>query len=55
MLFFFATWDTDGKFRAALCQAEKRNCVSCEKLGDSNLHKGIYIDIFPFDKVPEKF
>lgn len=47
--------DTDRDFAQSFTKIRKRNTAFVQKsdLG-KNYHKGIFVDIFPFDRVPEK-
>lgn len=52
--YFLQTWDTDKDFPLPIAKLRKNGTRYVEKNSSkSNHHKGIYIDIFPFDNVPE--
>lgn len=52
--YFLQTWDTDDEFGMPFAKIRKNGTVYIEKNSSkTNQHKGIYIDIFPFDVCPE--
>lgn len=52
--FFLQTWDTDSEYPFAYGKLRLNNTQVVEKMNTSTLsHKGVFIDIFPFDNVPE--
>ncbi|WP_214796798.1 LicD family protein [Exiguobacterium sp. s5] len=51
--YFLQTWETDPHFALPIAKIRKKGTKFVEKnSANSNLHSGIYIDIFPFDNVP---
>ncbi|SDC04389.1 lipopolysaccharide cholinephosphotransferase [Paenibacillus sp. UNCCL117] len=51
--YFLQTWDTDVHFALPIAKLRKKGTKFIEQNSSkSNLHSGIYIDIFPFDNVP---
>src|SRR5699024_10475456 len=48
------TWDTDDGFGMPIAKIRKNNTLYIEKnSANTSAHKGIFIDIFPFDSVPD--
>lgn len=53
---FLQTWDTDKNFGLPFAKLRLNGTVYIEKIASKTKgHKGIYIDIFPFDNVPGQF
>lgn len=51
--YFLQTWETDSGFALPIAKLRKNKTRFVEENSlESNLHCGIYIDIFPFDNVP---
>lgn len=51
--YFLQTWESDYGFALPIAKLRKKGTVYIEKNSSkSDLHHGIYIDIFPFDNVP---
>lgn len=51
--YFLQTWETDPGFALPIAKLRKNGTIFIEKnSSDASLHSGIYIDIFPFDNVP---
>lgn len=51
--YFLQTWDTDSGFGLPIAKVRKNGTRFVEKnSAKTSGHKGIYIDIFPFDNVP---
>ena len=51
--YFLQTWNTDSSFALPIAKVRKKGTKFIEKNSSkANLHNGIYIDIFPFDNVP---
>ena len=52
--YFLQTWDTDSGFALPIAKIRKNGTKFIEQNSSkSELHNGIYIDIFPFDNVPD--
>lgn len=52
--YFLQTWKTDSDFALPIAKLRKKGTKFIENnSAKSNLHNGIYIDIFPFDNVPK--
>src|SRR5699024_3006821 len=52
--YFLQTWDTDKGFGLPITKIRKNNTIYREKnSANTNAHNGIFIDIFPFDSVPD--
>lgn len=52
---FLQTWDTDKNFGLPFAKLRLNGTEYIEKIAsETKGHKGIFVDIFPFDKVPEK-
>lgn len=52
--YFLQTWDTDSGFALPFAKLRKNGTIFIEQnTGKSGLHSGIYIDIFPYDNVPD--
>lgn len=52
--YFLQTWDTDSGFAMPYAKIRKKGTKFIEQnSSESDLHNGIYIDIFPFDNVPK--
>lgn len=52
--YFLQTWDTDFQFGLPIAKIRKNNTKFIERVSkDSDTHKGIFIDIFPYDNVPD--
>lgn len=53
--YFLQTWDTDNAFGLPIAKIRKMGTTYIERnASKSKMNCGIYIDIFPFDNVPEK-
>lgn len=51
--YFLQSWDTDKHFGLPIIKIRKNNTLFIEKnSANIPMHQGIYIDIFPFDNVP---
>ncbi len=51
--YFLQTWDTDPGFALPFAKIRKNGTLYIEhNAGKSDLHSGIYIDVFPYDNVP---
>ncbi|MHA1381777.1 MAG: LicD family protein [Candidatus Helarchaeota archaeon] len=54
--YFLQTWDNDPNFGLPIAKIRKNDTKYIEKASRKiGIHSGIYIDIFPFDNVPENF
>jgi lipopolysaccharide cholinephosphotransferase len=51
--YFLQTWESDSGFASPIAKIRKNGTRFVEKNSSAaSLHKGIYIDIFPFDNIP---
>lgn len=54
--YFLQTWDTDSNFGLPIAKIRAETTEYVEySIKDINIHKGIFIDIFPLDNTPENF
>lgn len=53
--FFLQTWDTDPEYPFSFAKLRLEGTICDESFSKHNrsIHKGLYVDIFPFDSVPE--
>src|SRR5699024_5817523 len=50
--YFLQTYETDPEYIMQFAKIRKHNTLFVEKsISETNIHKGIYIDIFPLDNV----
>lgn len=54
--YFLQTRDTDDKYNKLHAKVRKNDTIFLESIYDNKkMHCGVFVDIFPFDKVPYKF
>ncbi len=53
--YFLQTWNTDDNYAMAFAKLRKNNTVYIEEVtSNTELHVGVYIDIFPYDVFPDE-
>ncbi|MGN0383492.1 MAG: phosphorylcholine transferase LicD [Eubacterium sp.] len=51
--FFLQTWDTDENYPFSFAKIKLNGTIFLEKFSEGvDMHKGIFVDIFPYDSVP---
>ncbi len=54
--FFLQSWDNEKEYASPFIKIRLNNTLFVEKNSEkANIHKGIYVDIFPFDNIPDNF
>ena len=52
--FFLQTWDVEKEYGSSFAKIRLNETLFVEKNSEkANIHKGIYVDVFPFDNVPD--
>ena len=52
--YFLQTVDTDENYPLAFCKIRKNNTIYMEKAHEhTSFHNGIFVDVFPYDNIPD--